>query len=141
MVKKGGRRFLRAELTKKRVGLRLSQDNPPFLQFDTSPRSPGVSAKWTAGLGETVGEPVFAPRPDAAGSDAEDAGVIMALVSSPEPGVASYVVVLDAETLHEIARAVLPGHVPLGFHGNFYSDSSPGASLPRASAGGPDHSA
>jgi len=31
----------------------------------------------------------------------------------------SFMVVLDAETLGELARADVPHHIPFGFHGQF----------------------
>ncbi|WP_436934261.1 carotenoid oxygenase family protein [Halovenus marina] len=63
-----------------------------------------------------VEEPRFVPRPD--GTD-EDDGVILA----PALDVAaehSWLLVFDAETVTELARARLPHVEPFGFHGRFF---------------------
>lgn len=64
-----------------------------------------------------AGEPVFVPRP---GAEAEDDGVLLSVVLDTEAG-ASFLLVLDAHTFTEIARAQAPHHVPFGFHGQFFS--------------------
>jgi beta,beta-carotene 9',10'-dioxygenase len=64
------------------------------------------------------GEPVFIPRP---GGKAEDDGVLLSVVLDAAAG-RSFLLVLDAATLDEIARAGLPHHIPLGIHGQFYDD-------------------
>ena len=62
--------------------------------------------------GGLPGEPVFIPRP---GGSAEDDGVLLSLVTGAGGG--SFVVVLDARSLAELARARLAEGVPYGFHG------------------------
>ena len=64
-----------------------------------------------------AGEPVFVPRP-AAG--AEDDGVVLSVVLDVAAG-ASFLLVLDAQSFTEIARAQAPHHIPFGFHGQFFS--------------------
>jgi carotenoid cleavage dioxygenase-like enzyme len=59
------------------------------------------------------GEPVFAARPG--GSD-EDDGVLLSVVLDAAAG-NSFLLVLDARTLEERARAAVPHHIPFGFHG------------------------
>jgi carotenoid cleavage dioxygenase-like enzyme len=60
------------------------------------------------------GEPVFVPRPGGAPHD----GVLLSVVF--EGGVGrSFLTVLDATTLAEIARIDVPQVVPFGFHGSF----------------------
>lgn len=59
------------------------------------------------------GEPVFVPRPHAR---SEDDGVIMSVVLDGRRR-ASALVVLDAKSMQEIARASVPHHIPFGFHG------------------------
>ena len=49
----------------------------------------------------------------------EDDGVLLSVVLDGNEG-RSFLLVLDAATLGEVARARLPHHVPLGFHGHFY---------------------
>ncbi|HEY3187984.1 MAG TPA: carotenoid oxygenase family protein [Solirubrobacteraceae bacterium] len=64
------------------------------------------------------GEPVFVARP---GGRGEDDGVVLSLVLDAGSG-RSFLLVLDAATLDELARAALPHHVPFGIHGQFYGD-------------------
>jgi len=61
------------------------------------------------------GEPVFVAEP---GSDAEDAGVLLSIVLDGERG-NSFLLVLDASDLGELARVEVPHHIPFGFHGQF----------------------
>jgi beta,beta-carotene 9',10'-dioxygenase len=63
------------------------------------------------------GEPVFVGRP---GRDREDDGVILSVVFDSTTG-RSFLLVLDAASFEERARAEAPHHVPLGFHGQFMS--------------------
>ena len=61
-------------------------------------------------------EPVFVRDP---GSDAEDGGVALSVVLDTNSG-RSFMLVLDAGTWQEVARAEAPQHVPFGFHGQFF---------------------
>lgn len=63
-------------------------------------------------------EPVFVPAPDA---DAEDAGVLLSVVLDTKTP-RSFLLVLDAQSLAEHARAEMPCLLPFGFHGQFYQD-------------------
>lgn len=80
----------------------------------------GTTATWHAD-GCYPGEGVFVGRP---GRDAEDDGVILSVVLDAERGT-SFLLVLDAGTFTEIARAELPHPVLLGYHGQFYDDLLP----------------
>lgn len=62
-----------------------------------------------------VGEPIFVPDPS--GKD-EDEGVLLIVVLNVSTQRSSMVVV-DAKTMTEVARASVPQAVPLGFHGKF----------------------
>lgn len=65
----------------------------------------------------TPSEPIFAPRPS---GTSEDDGVLLsvALDSSAEKGRGqSALIVVDAKTMQEVARAELPNVYPFGFHG------------------------
>jgi beta,beta-carotene 9',10'-dioxygenase len=64
------------------------------------------------------GEPVFVERPD---GTAEDDGVVLSVVldASTER---SFLLVLDAATFEEVARAEAPHHIPFGFHGQYFRD-------------------
>jgi beta,beta-carotene 9',10'-dioxygenase len=64
-----------------------------------------------------AGEPVFVPRP---GGVEEDDGVVLSVVLDADAG-SSFLLVLDAATFEEVARAEAPHHVPFGFHGQFFS--------------------
>lgn len=66
--------------------------------------------------GSFPGEPVFVPKP---GATKEDEGVLMSVMIDVE-GEKSFLVMLDAESMQEIARVVVPHLIPLGFHGKFY---------------------
>jgi beta,beta-carotene 9',10'-dioxygenase len=63
-----------------------------------------------------AGEPIFVPRPD---GTAEDDGVILSVVLDAEAQ-RSALVILDAATFEEVARAEAPHVVPFGFHGQFF---------------------
>lgn len=64
------------------------------------------------------GEPVFVPAPDQQG---EDDGVLLSVVLDAAVE-RSYLLVLDAATFTERARAWCPHPIPFGFHGQFYAD-------------------
>jgi beta,beta-carotene 9',10'-dioxygenase len=64
------------------------------------------------------GEPVFVPTP---GSEREDAGVLLSVVLDSAAGT-SFLLVLDASDLSEIARARVPHHIPFGFHGAYFPE-------------------
>ncbi len=61
------------------------------------------------------GEPVFVAAPDA---DDEGEGVLLSIVLDGRKG-NSFLLVLDARSLDELARAEVPHHIPFGFHGQF----------------------
>lgn len=68
--------------------------------------------------GTNPGEPVFVEAPDA---KREDDGVILSVVLDPR-GDRSFLLVLSANTLEELGRAVVPHHIPHGFHGGYYPE-------------------
>src|SRR5262249_29846179 len=74
----------------------------------------GETLRWRE-HGAFPGEPVFVARPDAEG---EDDGVLLSVVLDSCRGT-SYLLVLDAANLSEIARAQVPHHIPFSFHGQF----------------------
>lgn len=82
-----------------------------IVRADLSDRS---TTTW-AEPGHWPGEPVFVARPE--GQD-EDDGVLLSVVLDEAKG-ASYLLVLDAHDLSELARAEAPHHIPFGFHGQF----------------------
>ncbi len=81
------------------------------------------------------GEPVFIPRLDAT---VEDDGVLLTVVLNADQNT-SYLLLLDAHDLSEIARATVPQHIPFGFHGSFFANSRQCNCL-GIQRGAPDHS-
>ncbi len=77
------------------------------------------------GPGRGGAEPVFVPKAD---SRAEDDGWLITLVHdlNESGGYGAELCILDANdiTAPEVARITLPGHVPVGFHGNWVPDTS-----------------
>ncbi len=80
------------------------------------------------------GEPVFVPRPatspeaesappdgTAGGGQTEDDGILLSVVLDSRSS-NSFLLVLDAATLAEEARVIVPHALPLGFHGQFYGE-------------------
>jgi carotenoid cleavage dioxygenase-like enzyme len=63
--------------------------------------------------GSYPGEPIFVRRP---GGQREDDGVLLSVVLDAKRRT-SYLLVLDARDLSELARAAVPHHIPFGFHG------------------------
>jgi carotenoid cleavage dioxygenase-like enzyme len=73
------------------------------------------------------GEPVFVPAP---GRTLEGEGILLSVVLDARRGT-SFLLVLDAQTLTEIARAECPHHIPFGFHGSYFTERGPDvASVP-----------
>jgi beta,beta-carotene 9',10'-dioxygenase len=62
------------------------------------------------------GEPVFIGRPERTG---EDDGVLLSVVLDAVKGT-SFLLVLDAHTLRDIARAEVPYPIMFGYHGEFF---------------------
>lgn len=61
------------------------------------------------------GEPVFVAEP---GAEAENAGALLSVVLDARAQ-SSFLLVLDATDLSELARARVPHHIPFSFHGQF----------------------
>ncbi|XP_074520250.1 beta,beta-carotene 15,15'-dioxygenase [Halichoeres trimaculatus] len=61
-------------------------------------------------------EPVFVASP---GAVEEDDGLILSSVISPDPKVSPFMLVLDARTMEEVARATIPASVHMDLHGHF----------------------
>lgn len=64
------------------------------------------------------GEPIFVPRP---GGEGEDDGVLLSVVLNAVKG-NSFLLVLDAQNLTQIARAEIPHAVLFGYHGAYFSN-------------------
>jgi beta,beta-carotene 9',10'-dioxygenase len=74
----------------------------------------GSAAHWRED-GCYAGEPVFVAAPS---SSAEDDGVVLSVVLDAASG-RSFLLVLDARSFEELARAEVPQRIPFGFHGDF----------------------
>lgn len=81
----------------------------------------GAAQSYDPGSGVYPGEATFVPAPDP-----EKTGVLLSFVTGTDR---SAVIVLDAETLDERARAPLPHRLPYAFHGQFYADWTPGRTM------------
>jgi beta,beta-carotene 9',10'-dioxygenase len=77
----------------------------------------GRTERWHE-AGTYPSEPVFVPAPGAA---AEDEGVVLSVVLDAATE-RSFLLVLDAGSWRELARATVPQAVPFGFHGQFTRD-------------------
>jgi beta,beta-carotene 9',10'-dioxygenase len=69
--------------------------------------------------GAYPGEPVFVPAPDAR---REDDGVALSIVLDAVEE-RSYLLMLDAASWQELARAEAPHRIPHGIHGSFFADA------------------
>lgn len=67
------------------------------------------------------GEPVFVERP---GAQTEDDGLLLSIVLDTKAQ-SSFLLVLDAKDLREIARALVPQHICFGFHGQYVKSTAP----------------
>jgi carotenoid cleavage dioxygenase-like enzyme len=113
-----------------RINYRRHNGRPYRYVYGTGPSEPGgflatiqkgdvverSTLEWSE-PGAYPGEPVFVPAPDA---EREDDGVLLSLVLDA-PAESSFLLVLDAGDLSEIARARVPHAIPFGFHGQFLS--------------------
>jgi beta,beta-carotene 9',10'-dioxygenase len=81
--------------------------------------SDGSSRFWSA-PGCFPGEPIFVREP---GTEGEDAGVVLSVVLDTAAG-RSFLLVLDAGSFEELARAEAPHHIPYGFHGQYMKGAS-----------------
>lgn len=67
------------------------------------------------------GEPVFVERPSAR---SEDDGILLSIVLDTITQT-SFLLILDARDLKEVARAWVPQHITFGFHGQYINNSDP----------------
>ena len=65
--------------------------------------------------GHYPGEPVFVPSPD---SKAEDDGLLLSVVLDTYSNT-SYLLILNASNLGQVAKATLPHSILFGYHGTF----------------------
>jgi beta,beta-carotene 9',10'-dioxygenase len=79
--------------------------------------SDGSTMSWSE-PGCYPGEPVFVAAP---GARDEDEGALLSVVLDERTST-SFLLVLDASELSELARAQVPHHIPFSFHGQFARD-------------------
>jgi beta,beta-carotene 9',10'-dioxygenase len=78
----------------------------------------GTASSWHE-EGCYPGEPVFVAAPEGTN---EDDGAILSVVLDTRKA-ASFLLILDASTFRELARADAPHHIPFGFHGNYLAEA------------------
>jgi carotenoid cleavage dioxygenase-like enzyme len=83
----------------------------PLVKIDTTTK---FSTQWREELC-IADEPIFVARP---GGSSEDDGVLLANVLDLEKG-KSFLLILDAKNMTELARAELMHHIPYTLHGDF----------------------
>jgi carotenoid cleavage dioxygenase len=109
------------------VGLHVPAPGDSVLKHDVVA---GTTSVRELGPGKEASEFCFVP---AHASAAEDEGVLMGYVFDRE-ACRSDLVMLDAQTLDDVARIHLPARVPAGFHGNWApTDFTSEAAAPRRS--------
>ncbi|XP_076472517.1 retinal Mueller cells isomerohydrolase-like [Babylonia areolata] len=96
-------------------GTRIFTDNPQLVKLDLEERK---QTSWEPEEGYLTGEPVFVASP---GATQEDQGVVLSPVLPTREGLRSFLVILDAASFQELARAVAPQGVrmPVTFHGSY----------------------
>lgn len=105
------------------VSLQPSQRRGFYNQLVRIDTRGGPVRTWSAD-GCYPGEAVFVPEPD---GTREEQGVVLSVVLDAQAG-RSFLLVLDAATFEEQARAVIPHAVLFGYHGEFFGDAGRGAS-------------
>ncbi|XP_078726078.1 carotenoid-cleaving dioxygenase, mitochondrial-like isoform X2 [Lampetra fluviatilis] len=84
-----------------------------LLKVDVVARA--IAAEWRL-PGYFPSEPVFVESPDA---EHEDSGLLLSVVVSPLPDLPAFLLILDAATFAEVARAEVRVAIPYGFHGKY----------------------
>jgi carotenoid cleavage dioxygenase-like enzyme len=75
----------------------------------------GPHANWFE-AGSYANEAIFVARP---GARSEDDGVLLSVINNVKSK-QSYLLILDAKTMTELARIEAPQFIPFGFHGQFF---------------------
>jgi len=101
------------------VGLQKGREHEFYNQLVKIDSASGTTSAWHEAECHP-GEPIFVPAPDRRG---EDHGVLLSVVLDAAHGT-SFLLVLDARDLSELARAALPHPVMIGFHGTFVPSSA-----------------
>ncbi|KAK6026060.1 hypothetical protein OSTOST_08023 [Ostertagia ostertagi] len=98
-------------------------DEPVRIQVVKVDVKDGTSKVWYKDAEDHLcAEPILVNKPD---YSKEDEGVLIVPVVTCREGDRPYVVVLDAETMEEQARYVVPqSRIPLGFHAHYTQRSN-----------------
>ena len=96
-----------------------ADDAVAFTALTRHDRSNGKHQSLPAGDGRTVAEPVFVPR---SADGAEDDGWLLQLGYDAKRD-ETYLDIVDAGSMERAAKIWTSTHLPLGFHGNFTTDS------------------
>lgn len=97
------------------VGVKYPENPNDSISIIKMDVSTGKAIEWKE-PGSLAGEPVFVPNPDAV---EEDDGLLLSVVLDESRG-HSFLLVLNAKDLHELARAEVSHLIPYGLHGMFY---------------------
>jgi carotenoid cleavage dioxygenase-like enzyme len=111
-----GRRYLQPYRIVYGIGTSSENDYDTSDQLVKLDNENGDATVWSE-PGCYPGEPVFVPAPR---SEAEDDGVVLSLVLDAI-NQRSFLLVLDAGSFQEAARACAPHAIPHGIHGAFYA--------------------
>ncbi len=98
------------------VGAHADDAAPDFLNQLVKVDLESAEAGYWFEPGSYPGEPVFVPAPDQRN---EDDGVLLSVVLDGRSAT-SYLLVLDAASFEELGRALVPHHIPFGFHGEYF---------------------
>jgi len=90
----------------------IFQANSSIIKIDVTTKE---SKEWTQEDCYPA-ESLFIPNPE---GKEEDDGILMSIVLDTKAQ-KTFLLILDAKTMTEIGRAVVPQVVPFGFHGNFF---------------------
>ena len=96
-------------------GVNNSQKNTFFNQLVKIERATGTATFWKADHCHPT-EPVFVAKPNAKN---EDDGILLSVVLNTQHCY-SFLLIVDAATMREIARVDLAHHIPYSVHGNYY---------------------
>ncbi|MFU8816752.1 MAG: carotenoid oxygenase family protein [Pseudomonadales bacterium] len=110
-----------------RYGYSVAVETDTFPQIYKHDLQTGASEQHILGPGRHAGEPYFVPRE---GARSEDDGYLMSYVYDAGRD-SSELVILDALAVAQapLARVLLPGRVPYGFHGSWLPDGWDGPSV------------
>lgn len=93
----------------------LTKNDPFFTSLHKLNVQTGTVQQWYK-TNYFVGEPVFVPKDN---SLREDEGILLSIALNSSTQLSS-LLILDAQSMEQLAEVYLPIHLPFGLHGNFY---------------------